>query len=45
MIEVQRAEPVISPAYDIGQLSEADIRAIHRAPFDRLHEAATAPSR
>ena len=45
MIEVQRAEPVVSPAYDDGTLSEADVRAIHRARFDRLNAAAEVPMR
>lgn len=40
VIEVQRAERVVSPAYDAGTLDEADVRALHRARFDRLHAAA-----
>jgi len=38
VIEVQRAEPVISPAYDDGTMTEADILETHRARFARLHE-------
>lgn len=38
VIEVQRAAPVVSPAYDDGTLTEADVRAIHQARFARLHE-------
>jgi uncharacterized protein len=37
LIEVQDARPLISPAYDDGTLTEADIRAIHWARFTRLH--------
>ena len=42
LIEVERAEALISPAYDDGTKTEADIRAIHRARFERLHAAADA---
>jgi len=37
LIEVRDARPLISPAYDDGTLTEADIRAIHWARFARLH--------
>jgi predicted pyridoxine 5'-phosphate oxidase superfamily flavin-nucleotide-binding protein len=37
LIEVQDARPLISPAYDDGTLTEADVRAIHRARFARLN--------
>jgi uncharacterized protein len=37
VIEVQDARPLISPAYDDGALTEADVRAIHWARFARLH--------
>jgi predicted pyridoxine 5'-phosphate oxidase superfamily flavin-nucleotide-binding protein len=40
VIEVRQARPVVSPAYDDGTLTEADVRAIHRARFARLHEQA-----
>jgi predicted pyridoxine 5'-phosphate oxidase superfamily flavin-nucleotide-binding protein len=40
VIEVQQARAVVSPAYDDGTLTEADVRAIHRARFARLHEQA-----
>jgi uncharacterized protein len=40
VIEVRRARAVISPAYDDGTLTEADVRDIHRARFARLHEQA-----
>ncbi len=36
LIEVQDARPLISPAYDDGTLTEADIRATHWARFARL---------
>jgi uncharacterized protein len=38
VIEVQRAEPLISPAYDDGTATEADMLETHRARFARLHE-------
>ena len=38
VIEVQRAEPLISPAYDDGTTTEADILEIHRGRFAGLHE-------
>jgi len=40
LIEVRHAAAVISPAYDDGTLTEADIRSVHIARFARLHEAA-----
>ena len=40
VIEVQRAAAVVSPAYDDGTLTEADVRAIHQARFALLQEAA-----
>ncbi len=33
-------EPLVSPAYDDGTQTEADIRASHTARFARLNEAA-----
>jgi predicted pyridoxine 5'-phosphate oxidase superfamily flavin-nucleotide-binding protein len=38
VIEVREAAPVVSPAYDDGTLTEADIRALHTARFARLAE-------
>ena len=40
VIEVRHAEPLISPAYDDGATTEADMLEIHRARFARLHDAA-----
>jgi predicted pyridoxine 5'-phosphate oxidase superfamily flavin-nucleotide-binding protein len=40
VIEVREARAVVSPAYDDGALTEADVRAIHRARFARLDEQA-----
>jgi predicted pyridoxine 5'-phosphate oxidase superfamily flavin-nucleotide-binding protein len=37
VIEVREARLVTSPAYDDGTLSEAAVRALHRARFDALH--------
>jgi predicted pyridoxine 5'-phosphate oxidase superfamily flavin-nucleotide-binding protein len=37
-IEVHRAAPLVSPAYDDGQMQEADMLEVHRARFARLHE-------
>jgi predicted pyridoxine 5'-phosphate oxidase superfamily flavin-nucleotide-binding protein len=37
LIEVQHARALISPAYDDGALTEADVKAIHQARFARLH--------
>src|SRR5262245_51117310 len=39
LIEVRQAAPVVSPAYDDGTLTEADIRALHTARFARLNAA------
>jgi uncharacterized protein len=38
VIEVREAAPLVSPAYDDGTLTEADVRALHTARFARLHE-------
>src|SRR5215469_3191713 len=38
VIEVQHAAPLVSPAYDDGTMTEADIFEAHRARFARLHE-------
>lgn len=38
VIEVQRAEPLISPVYDDGTTTEADMIETHRARFARIHE-------
>ena len=38
VIEVQRASAVVSPAYDDGTMTEADVRAIHQARFADLHQ-------
>jgi hypothetical protein len=38
VIEVQRAAPVVSPAYDDGTMTEADMLEAHRGRFARLHE-------
>ncbi len=40
LIEVREAHPLVSPAYDDGTLSEADVRAQHQARFARLHDQA-----
>jgi predicted pyridoxine 5'-phosphate oxidase superfamily flavin-nucleotide-binding protein len=40
VIEVQQARELVSPAYDDGTLTEAQVRAIHWARFTRLHEQA-----
>ena len=37
VIEVREARAVVSPAYDAGTFSEADMIGIHRARFDGLH--------
>ena len=39
VIEVQHARPVVSPAYDDGTITEAEMRALHQARFERLHDA------
>jgi predicted pyridoxine 5'-phosphate oxidase superfamily flavin-nucleotide-binding protein len=41
VIEVRHAEPLISPAYDDGTMTEADILETHRARFAALHERRT----
>jgi uncharacterized protein len=38
VIEVHHAEPLISPAYDDGTTTEAEMLETHRARFARLHE-------
>ena len=38
VIEVQHAEPLISPVYDDATTTEADVLESHRARFARLHE-------
>jgi len=38
IIEVQHAEPLVSPAYDDGATTEADMLETQRARFARLHE-------
>ena len=38
MIEVQNSAPLVSPAYDDGMLTEADMLETQRARFARLHE-------
>ncbi len=38
VIEVQHAAPLVSPAYDDGQRTEAEMLSLHRARFTRLHE-------
>jgi predicted pyridoxine 5'-phosphate oxidase superfamily flavin-nucleotide-binding protein len=38
VIEVQRAAPLVSPAYDDGATTEADMLQAHSARFARLHE-------
>lgn len=37
VIEVREARPLTSPAYDDGAITEAAMRAFHRARFDALH--------
>jgi len=37
VIEVREARPLVSPAYDNGMTTEADVIALHRARFARLH--------
>ena len=37
VIDVQRAEAVISPAYDDGTVTEAELVALNRDRFSRLH--------
>jgi len=38
VIEVHHAAPLISPAYDDGQMTEADMLNTHRARFAQLHQ-------
>ena len=38
IIEVQQSEPLVSPAYDDGATTEADMLETQRARFARLHE-------
>ena len=38
VIEVQHAAPLVSPAYDDGATTEADLLQAHRARFARLHQ-------
>jgi len=38
VIEVQHAAPLVSPAYDDGATTEADMLRAHSARFTRLHE-------
>jgi uncharacterized protein len=38
VIEVHHAAPLISPAYDDGQMTEADMLNTHTARFARLHQ-------
>ena len=38
VIEVQHAEPLISPVYDDGTTTEADVFQTHHMRFARLHE-------
>ena len=40
IIEVRQASAVVSPAYDDGTLTEAEMRANHQARYARLHERA-----
>jgi predicted pyridoxine 5'-phosphate oxidase superfamily flavin-nucleotide-binding protein len=37
VLEVEATAPVVSPAYDDGTLSEADVLAIHQARYALLH--------
>ena len=37
VIEVREARPLVSPAYDDGITTEADVISTHRARFARLH--------
>ncbi len=37
VIDVREARPLTSPAYDDGTITEAAMRALHRARFDALH--------
>jgi len=44
VIEVQHAEPLISPVYDDGTTTEADVLDTYRARFARLHERTDRPA-
>jgi predicted pyridoxine 5'-phosphate oxidase superfamily flavin-nucleotide-binding protein len=37
VLEVAHTEPVISPAYDDGTVTEADVLALHQARYAALH--------
>lgn len=37
VIEVREARPLVSPAYDDGSTTEADVISTHRARFAHLH--------
>ena len=37
VIEVREARPLVSPAYDDGITTEADVISTHRARFARIH--------
>ena len=37
VIEVREVRPLVSPAYDDGITTEADVISTHRARFARLH--------
>ena len=37
VIEVREARPLVSPAYDDGSTTEADVISTHRARFARIH--------
>jgi uncharacterized protein len=39
VIEVREAGPLTSPAYDDGTITEATMRALHRARFESLHDS------
>ncbi len=39
VIEVREAGPLTSPAYDDGTITEAKMRALHRARFESLHDS------
>jgi len=45
VLEVQEARPLVSPAYDDGSLTEADIVSLFEARFARLHEGRNASAR
>jgi Pyridoxamine 5'-phosphate oxidase len=38
VIEVDHAEPLVSPVHDDGSTTEADVLETHRARFARLHK-------